>query len=225
MKTSVSATVKDDKLIIFMDYKIDHLRKEVWKTIFREKGDLSDCDIAMALGMCNMNWYITQNKGLTSTEGRTTKLEIELVPSTVWYSSLYRLLSREIWDDIRNEIIRNNGRRCQICGETEGVMNLHEIWNYDDENHIQKLEGFILLCRMCHNVKHIGLSGILASEGKLDYDEVIKHYCKVNRCTEKEFDENRTKAFDIWSKRSRHQWKQDFGKYEKFIRQWELCLM
>ena len=79
-------------------------------------------------------------------------LEIELVPSTVWYSSLYRLLPREVWDNIRNEIIKEYGRKCQICGETEGVMNLHEIWKYDDVKHIQKLEGFILLCKMCHHV-------------------------------------------------------------------------
>lgn len=146
------------------------------------------------------------------------KLEIELVPSTVWYSSLFRLLPREIWDSVRNEIIREKGRKCQICGETEGVMNLHEIWNYDDEKHIQKLEGFILLCRMCHHIKHIGLAGILANEGKLDYDEVIEHFCKVNGCTRKEFEEHRTKAFDRWGRRSLHQWKQDFGKYKRFIR-------
>jgi len=51
MKTTVVATSRDDKLTIGMDIKIDHLRKEIWKTIFREKGDLSDCDIAMALGI------------------------------------------------------------------------------------------------------------------------------------------------------------------------------
>jgi len=145
-------------------------------------------------------------------------LEIELVPSTVWYSSLYRLLPKETWDSIRNEIIRDNGRKCQICGNTQGVMNLHEIWKYNDEKHVQKLEGFILLCKMCHHVKHIGLAGILASEGKLDYNEVTKHYCKVNGCTEKEFEENLTNAFNVWSRRSKYQWEQDFGKYEKFIK-------
>ena len=85
------------------------------------------------------------------------KLTVELVPSTVWFSSLYRLMSRETWNSIRDGIIRENGRKCQICGETAGIMNLHEIWEYDDVNHVQKLEGFILLCKMCHHVKHIGL--------------------------------------------------------------------
>lgn len=144
---------------------------------------------------------------------------MELVPSTVWESSLYRLMPREMWNRIRDDFIRENGRKCQICGETTGTMNLHEIWDYDDSKHIQKLEGFILLCKMCHHVKHIGLAGILAEEGKLDYNEVIKHFCKVNNRSEKEFEKHREEAFEIWEKCSKFEWKQDFGKYKEFIKQ------
>jgi len=128
------------------------------------------------------------------------KLGIDLVPSTVWESSLYRLLPRRVWGDIRNKIIKEHGRKCQICGETEGVMNLHEMWKYDD-------------------VKHIGLAGILASQGKLDYGKVVEHFCKVNKCTIKEFKKHEARAFEIWEKRSRSQWKQDFGNYKEFIKQ------
>lgn len=140
------------------------------------------------------------------------------MPSTVWESSLYRLLQRRVWDNIRNKIIKEHERTCQICGEKEGVMNLHEIWKYNDTKHIQKLEGFILLCRMCHHVKHLGLAGILANQGKLDYDKVVEHFCNVNKCTETAFKERKAEAFSIWGKRSKHQWKQDFGKYEKFVK-------
>lgn len=146
------------------------------------------------------------------------ELEIELVPSTVWESSLYRLLPRIVWNNLRNKTIRESGRKCQICGEAKGVMNLHEIWSYDDRKHTQKLKGFILLCRMCHHVKHIGLAGILASQGKLEYDKVVEHFCKVNKCTQREFEEHRVKAFETWGKRSKHQWKQDFGNYGGFIK-------
>lgn len=146
------------------------------------------------------------------------KLSAELVPSTVWYSSLYRLLPKEVWDKIRSEIIEQKGRKCQICNETEGKMNLHEIWKYDDKNHIQKLEGFILLCEMCHHVKHIGLAGILANKGKLDYDEVMKHFCRVNGCSEKDFKNHVDEAFKVWRERSGHDWKQDFGKYQEFVK-------
>jgi len=147
------------------------------------------------------------------------KLNIELVPSTVWNSSLYQLLPRKIWNKIRNEHIARHGRTCQVCGETRGVMNLHEIWNYDDVNHIQKLDGFILLCKMCHHVKHIGLAGILASQGKLDYNKVIEHFCKVNECSKQEFEVHKAEAFETWSIRSFDEWEQDFGKYREFIEQ------
>jgi hypothetical protein len=129
-------------------------------------------------------------------------------------------MSREVWDSIRNDFSKENGRKCQVCGETSGTMNLHEIWNYDDKKHAQKLEGFILLYRMCHHVKHIGLAGILANQGKLGYDKVIEHFCKVNDCTKKEFEKHKAKAFEIWRERSEYEWNQDFGKYKEFIKQW-----
>ena len=146
------------------------------------------------------------------------KLTAELVPETVWNKSLCKLLPRNVWNDIRETVIRINGKKCQICGETEGIMNLHEIWSYDDINHIQKLDGFILLCVMCHHVKHIGLAGILANEGKLDYNKVARHFCKVNSCSEKEFEEHVKGAFTIWRKRSQLQWKQDFGEYGQYVK-------
>ena len=146
------------------------------------------------------------------------KLEIELVPSTVWYSSLANLLPKEVWKGVRKEIIEKNGYLCQICGEKEGIMNLHEVWEYHDEKHIQKLEGFILLCKMCHHVKHIGLARILANQGKLDYDNVIEHFCRVNKSTKREFEKHRAKAFNIFRKRSNYQWEQDFGKHGEFIK-------
>jgi hypothetical protein len=145
------------------------------------------------------------------------KLTAELVPKTVWYESLFKLLPRSVWNSIRDDIIDKNGKKCQICGETDGTMNLHEIWSYDDVNHVQKLDGFILLCTMCHHVKHIGLAGILARQGKLDYSEVMKHSCEVNSCSERDFKKHVEKAFEIWRERSKYQWKQDFGKYERFI--------
>ena len=55
------------------------------------------------------------------------KLTAELVPETVWYKSLAKLLPRSVWNNIRQEVIDKNGLKCQICGETEGVFNLHEI--------------------------------------------------------------------------------------------------
>ena len=146
------------------------------------------------------------------------KLNAELVPETVWNKSLAKLLPRNVWMGIREEHIQQNGKKCEICGQRQGIFNLHEIWNYDDVNHVQKLDGFILLCTWCHHVKHIGLAGILAKEGKLNYKELVNHFCLVNGCSTEDFKAHVEDAFVVWRNRSQHTWKQDFGEYEKYIK-------
>ena len=49
MKSSVRTGLRGNTRIITMDNEIDQLRKEIWKTIFAHRKDLSDCDVAMAL--------------------------------------------------------------------------------------------------------------------------------------------------------------------------------
>jgi len=51
MKSTVKGGVKENRYFIVMDKKIDDLRRKIWSTIFKERGDLSDCDVAMALGI------------------------------------------------------------------------------------------------------------------------------------------------------------------------------
>jgi hypothetical protein len=51
MKSTVKGGVHGDQYVIVMDKKIDDLRRKIWKTIFKERKDLSDCDVAMALGI------------------------------------------------------------------------------------------------------------------------------------------------------------------------------
>lgn len=51
MKSSVKAMIEDGQLFMGMNEAIDKLRAKIWITIFKEKGELSDCDVAMALGI------------------------------------------------------------------------------------------------------------------------------------------------------------------------------
>ena len=97
------------------------------------------------------------------------KLDIELVPSTCWYSNLRNAVSREVWDRIRYKAYKASGYRCHICG-IDRKMYCHEVWRYDDEKHVQRLVGFVGLCELCHMVKHIGFAGIRAMDGELDFD-------------------------------------------------------
>jgi len=154
---------------------------------------------------------------------RKFKLTIELVPATVWYSSLYHYYKDngqlEKWRKLKEELFRKEGRRCWICGK-EGVrLEAHEFWEYDDINHVQRLVAIHHLCSLCHKIKHIGFwcytdegSMQLAREG-LTREDLIEHFCRVNNCTRADFEEHEREAFRIWRERSLYEWKQDFGKY------------
>jgi hypothetical protein len=144
------------------------------------------------------------------------KLTIELVPGSAWYSNLRRRLPRTEWDRVRKQTYAASGYKCGVCG-AEGKLNCHEIWEYDDQAHTQKLAGFIALCDLCHHVKHLGLAGILAQQGQLDYERVVKHFMAVNGCDRKMFEEVKSQAFRQWQERSRYQWTLDLGEYERFI--------
>ena len=144
-------------------------------------------------------------------------LTIELVPSTAWYNNLRKVLSTAEWDRIRKQVYADYNHRCGIC-KAEGRLNCHEIWEYDDKKHIQHLRGFIALCDMCHHVKHIGLAGILDTEGRINFEDVIKHFMKVNNCSRKFFDEHHKISKKQWRERSKFKWKTDLGNYEELIK-------
>lgn len=137
-------------------------------------------------------------------------LTIELVPKTAWYTNVRSNVSKEEWDRIRKKCYQNAGYVCEICGDTglnqnhKHPVECHEIWQYDDHNHVQKLTGLISLCPNCHTVKHPGLAQI---KGKLDI--VIRQLQKVNSMTFEEAAEYLQESFLIWGVRSQHQWTLD----------------
>ena len=93
--------------------------------------------------------------------GKKIKLTVELVPKTCHYSNVRTTLKPKDWDKIRFISYEKAGNKCEICGQTgieQGYkhnVECHEIWHYDDVNHIQKLKGVISFCPLCHQVKHI----------------------------------------------------------------------
>jgi hypothetical protein len=139
-------------------------------------------------------------------------LTAELVPSTSWYNNLRAVMSKDQWDHIRREVYAYYGHRCGICNAL-GSLHCHEVWSYDDATLTQTLDGFVALCPWCHHIKHLGYAGILANEGKLDYERLIRHFMQVNRCERADFYQHREAAFDQWERRSQHRWKIDIGEY------------
>jgi hypothetical protein len=143
-------------------------------------------------------------------------LEIELVPAPLWGINMRKALTTTQWDNLRHKVYADHNHRCAICG-ADGQMNCHELWSYDDDAHIQRLDGFTSLCSLCHHIKHIGHANILASQGKLDFEQVVEHYMRVNHCTRAEFERHRTAAYDQWSERGRYDWTTDYGEYTEMV--------
>ena len=145
------------------------------------------------------------------------KLKIELVPSTAWYSNLRNKIPKDEWDKIRKKSYSDSNHKCFIC-DANRRLNCHEIWEYDDKKHTQKLNGFVALCDDCHMIKHIGFAGIQASKGLLDMDKLIEHFMKINSVDRKTFEEHHKKSFEIWEQRSKNDWKTDLAQWSNLIK-------
>lgn len=149
---------------------------------------------------------------------KSLKLTIELVPNSSYYDNLRKFIKRSEWDQLRKRIYAEYDNKCGICGTVSNRLNCHEIWEYDDKNHEQNLLGFIALCPLCHHIKHIGLAQILASKGRLNYEKIVKHFMKVNKCDRKTFEEYKNQTFSQWRERSSHKWKVNLREYELIVK-------
>ncbi len=145
------------------------------------------------------------------------KLTIELVPRTSWYNNVRSNVSDERWNELRTHSYNKAKFCCEICDETgedqgfDHKVECHEIWEYDEYKHVQRLAGLIALCPLCHKVKHAGLAQM---QGDLD-KVVIPQLMKVNNMSE--FDANNYfyDSIDIWNDRSVFEWNVDISWLEK----------
>ena len=140
------------------------------------------------------------------------KLAVELIPSTCHFSNVRTTVTAAEWDKIRFISYAAANNKCEICGshgKLQGYKHFvecHEIWNYDDINHVQTLTGLISLCPICHQVKHIGRSIAIGKIGVCK-----QQLAKVNKWTPKEIDDHIVSSFELHKERSKHQWTLDIS--------------
>jgi len=139
-------------------------------------------------------------------ESNTLKLEAELVPEPTWYINLRSIVTDEMWDFLRKKTYRDAFHCCSICG-AKGRTEAHEIWGYDDENHLQFLSGITCLCSYCHSLKHLALLRIRHEKEELNIEDYISHFCKVNSCTREVFDKHLIEADNTFNSRAGFDWK------------------
>jgi hypothetical protein len=144
------------------------------------------------------------------------KLTIELVPKTCHFSNVRTCVSTSEWDKIRKLSYASANNKCEICG-SDGLeqgykhrVECHEIWEYDDKNHIQTLGGLISLCPTCHQVKHIGRAIAIGKE-----KDCFNQMAKVNKWTPQQIQEHIVESFKLHKTRSKHKWGLDLSLLSK----------
>ncbi len=138
------------------------------------------------------------------------RLPIEMIPKPCWYKNLRTMLKKAYWDILRKAVYDQAGGMCEVCCE-KGKLHAHEIWEYDDENNVQKLVGLVALCSRCHLVKHIGFAEVS------DQIEIAKRqFCRVNECSIAVWEAAKTRALEQFNDRNKHEWKTDVSWAEKF---------
>jgi hypothetical protein len=141
------------------------------------------------------------------------KLKIEMIPTTAaWNKPLRTGLKKSDWDKIRKAVYAKQNMHCHICGEQPPKsLDAHEVWDFDEENHIQRLVDIIGVCKSCHIAIHFERAQTLGFER-----EAREQLIKVNNCTESELKEEISRTKDDYIRRSRiENWKLDLSLIEE----------
>lgn len=146
------------------------------------------------------------------------KLTIELVPQSCHYKNLRSELSKTKWDKLRKECYKKANYKCEICGKkgNRHPVECHEIWDYNDEEKIQRLEGLIALCPKCHEVKHIGLA-----EMRGNFDRALNHFMKTNDLQREDALLYIEAISEIFYERSRYNWETDISIIDSLLEECE----
>ena len=138
------------------------------------------------------------------------RLEIQPLPNSTWGISLAHKLPKETWDYIRKECYRNAEYECEICHSDDEGLNAHELWVFDDKKLLQIFNGLECCCTLCHNVHHFGRSSLVYELPQIE--KLIKHWCKVNKLTFKDFQRHREEVAQFSIKRANKKYKVLVGK-------------
>ncbi len=148
---------------------------------------------------------------------KSFKLEMERIPATVFSESVFTYCrdngKSAVWKKIKENLIKKEGKKCWICSydKEDAKLQAHETWHYDYDNKIMKLQNIHHLCLKCHMLKH----PLLWEIG----DKLIEHFCRVNNCTKKDFEEHAKETYETFVKRSKIQWKQDFSLVDDYFKE------
>ncbi len=142
-----------------------------------------------------------------------TKLQVELVPRSCFFSNLRSNLKKRDWDYLRAVTAEKAGYRCEICGSTGNgyPLECHEIWQYDDETFVQSLIGLVSLCKACHRAKHMALARRMGWDGAAE-----NHLMRVNGWSRAVLTSYLDEAFAVFEIRSGQEWQLDITWLQQY---------
>ncbi len=165
---------------------------------------------------------------------RNNILKPELVPKSMWGKNVRAIISKQNWDALRwsfgatispppfsKSAARElglpepewcNELKCHYCEVDQDNLELHELWEYDDKQLIQKLVGLVPVCENCHLSLHLGYANTINLG-----DRAKQHLSKLNGWTTKEADRYVKGIFKKWIERSQNAYSLDLTYLKKWF--------
>lgn len=135
-----------------------------------------------------------------------TRLFIDLVPRSAWFSNLRSELTAPEWDLVRKKTYRLAGFVCQACGGKGPAhpVECHERWTFSDAEAVQTLAGVVALCPACHEATHYGLARVRGREAF-----ARAQLLRVNGWSVSQLNTHVNDAMDTYQRRSEIPWTLD----------------
>jgi len=135
---------------------------------------------------------------------------IELVPEGSWEKTPSQLARRQQtfkarWEAIKRRELERADFRCEIC-RADGLLECTEMWSFDDDNHVQKLVGYKVVCPGCLSILRINRTVQLG-----DLEMALSHFMRVTGFSEDDLKAATSAALNIWKRRSQQNWRLDLG--------------
>jgi DNA polymerase-3 subunit epsilon len=148
----------------------------------------------------------------------------------MWGKNVRAVVSRDVWQTLRwnfgatwnkpfMPLFRfDDGfdRRCRAvcagCGLKQEEMELHEVWDYDENKRVQRLADLVTLCGKCHLVMHLGRA-MKVGQGEV----ALAHLASVNGWTMSKAQRHANQAMETWRRRSQISYTLDFSLLHQWI--------
>lgn len=114
-----------------------------------------------------------------------------------------RLVDKIWWNKkVRSSVVAAESAACAICGfvaEERRLIEADEVWAFPAAPRVELIDvrG---LCTRCHEAKDFAVLLVLIESGtkrKERAEEIIRHYCRVNECTEEDFNADFEEASQV----------------------------